>query len=219
MVFLAMKIMISADEDDLLLSNDTLRRMLRAFTTSITLIIVSVPEGLPLAVSLAMAFSVDYMKKDNLLVKKMASVEGLGTVKDICTGKTATLTENDMHVSSYFVGGNTYNFGKTNSVGIDTLSETVRTTLIDCIIKNTEARVEMGDEKYYEAEGNGTEVAMLRFLQDNEVLVHEKLAERERVSEFECSIPFNPIRKRMSTVYRPFKGCSTVRVVVKGAPE
>ena len=97
--------------------------MLRAFTISITLIIVSVLEGLPLAVSLAMTFSVDYMKKDNLLVKKMASVEGLGTVENICTGKTATLTENNMHVSSYFVGGTTYKFDKMNSVGIDTLSD------------------------------------------------------------------------------------------------
>lgn len=118
MVYLAMKIMISSEEDDTILSNDTLRRMLRAFTTSITLIIVSVPEGLPLAVSLAMAFSVDYMKKDNLLVKKMAAVEGLGTVKDICTGKTATLTQNDMRVRAYFVSGKRYNFGGRDSVAI-----------------------------------------------------------------------------------------------------
>jgi len=175
-IYLAMKIMISADEDDTILSNDTLRRMLRAFTTAITLIIVSVPEGLPLAVSLAMAFSVDYMKKDELLVKKMASVEGLGTVKDICTGKTATLTENDMRVRSYFVGGNTYDFGGPDSSSITPLNDTVRETLIDCIIKNTDARVEMGKGNYYEAQGNGTEVAMLRFLQDNEIFVHEKLA-------------------------------------------
>ena len=45
------------------------------------------------------------------------------------------------------------------------------------------------------------------------------MTNRQRVSEFECTIPFNPLRKRQATVYRPYKGCSYVRIVVKGAPE
>ncbi len=81
-----------------LLESETIQRLLRTFTTALAVIIVSVPEGLPLAVSLAMAFSVDQMKKDNLLVKQMASCEKLGYIRDICTGKTATLTEDNMVV-------------------------------------------------------------------------------------------------------------------------
>ena len=67
--------------------------------------------------------------------------------------------------------------------------------------------------------GNGTEIAMLKWLQDNEVSVQDQLAKRERQGEFECKIPFGPVRKRETTVIRPWKGCSYVRVVCKGAPE
>lgn len=89
-LFIMCKIMFSSSDD--LLSNETLQKLLRSFTTAVSIIIVAVPEGLPLAVSIAMAFSVDTMKDDNLLVKKMEACENLAFVKDICTGKTATLT-------------------------------------------------------------------------------------------------------------------------------
>lgn len=72
LIFLFSKILFT---DDQFLSDTTLQKLLRSFTTAVAIVIVSVPEGLPLAVSIAMAFSVDYMKNDNLLVKKMASVE------------------------------------------------------------------------------------------------------------------------------------------------
>lgn len=61
-LFIMLKIMFN-DEDDLL-SNATLQKIIRAFTTSIAIIIVSVPEGLPLAVSIAMAFSGEAMRND-----------------------------------------------------------------------------------------------------------------------------------------------------------
>jgi len=77
-------------------------------------VIVSVPEGLPLAVSMAMAFSVDTMKKDELLVKKLVACETLGNVKDICTGKTATLTKNDQNVTKFFIGEHSFNFDRSN---------------------------------------------------------------------------------------------------------
>lgn len=84
---------------------------------------------------------------------------------------------------------------------------------------NCDARVEMSDDGFYEAVGNGTETAMLTFLQNNDFTVQDLLSKRQRESEHECSLPFNPIRKRQTTVIRPFKGCDYVRVVVKGAPE
>lgn len=108
-VFLVFQIIFSSSDD--LISNETLQKLLRSFTTAVAIVIVSVPEGLPLAVSLAMAFSVDYMKKDNLLVKKMASIESLGYVKEICTGKTGTLTQNNQRVKKFYVGENHYEFG------------------------------------------------------------------------------------------------------------
>lgn len=77
----------------------------------------------------------------------------------------------------------------------------------------------MSDDAKYVPNGNGTEVAMLKFLQENDIAIQDLMTNRERVSEFECCIPFNPSRKRQATVYRPFNGCKYVRIVVKGAPE
>lgn len=68
LLFLTCKIMFTNDS---LLSNDTLMHLLRIATICVTVVIVAIPEGLPLAVSIAMAFSIDTMKKDNLLVKKV----------------------------------------------------------------------------------------------------------------------------------------------------
>ena len=103
-LFLLCKIFFSSW---VLLDDNTPLRLLRIFTTAVAIVIVAIPEGLPLAVSISMAFSVDTMKKDNLLVKKMVACENLGYVKEILTGKTATLTKNDMKVAEYLVGGRT----------------------------------------------------------------------------------------------------------------
>lgn len=64
--------------DDQLLDAYTIQTLIRYFTTGPAIVIVAVPEGLPLAVSIAMAFSVDVMKKDNLLVKSLQAPETLG---------------------------------------------------------------------------------------------------------------------------------------------
>ena len=77
-------------------------KFLDFFTTAMAIIIVAVPEGLPLAVSLSLAYSIDTMKKDNLLVKKFSACESLGLVNTICTGKTGTLTSNDMNDKKYY---------------------------------------------------------------------------------------------------------------------
>jgi P-type E1-E2 ATPase len=81
-----------------LLSNETIQKLVRAFTTGVAIAIVSVPEGLSLAVSIAMAFSISKMKSEHLLVKKMAASENLAYTNIICTGKTGTLTEGNMEV-------------------------------------------------------------------------------------------------------------------------
>ena len=163
--FLLLKVLITSE---IFVSNLTLQKALRAFTTAVAVVIVSVPEGLPLAVSMAMAFSVDYMKRDNLLVKKMASVETLGYIKDICTGKTATLTQDDQQVISYYAGETQYDVKEQK---LNELNDVLRDTIIDCIVKNCDARVEMSEEGNFEPVGNGTECAMLHFLQENEISV------------------------------------------------
>jgi P-type Ca2+ transporter type 2C len=68
------------------------------FTYSIVIVIVAVPEGLPLAITLSLAYSVMRMKQDGILVRNLDSPETLGKVDEIITGKTGTLTKSDMKV-------------------------------------------------------------------------------------------------------------------------
>jgi P-type E1-E2 ATPase len=103
LLFIFLKIMFNSN--DSLLSNDTLQILIRAFTTSIAIVIVAVPEGLPLAVSISMAFSSEAMRKDQLLVKQNKACEELAFINNICTGKTSTLTTGEMHVEQFHTTG------------------------------------------------------------------------------------------------------------------
>ena len=214
-IFLIFQIMFTDEE---LLSFSTALTLLRYFSIGVSIVIVAVPEGLPLAVSISMAFSVDVMKKDNLLVKKVEAPETLGYIREICTGKTATLTKNDMSVNQFYTAGRTF-VNRERGLVDSGLPEIVIDLVKDCIILNCDARIEMSEDAKYSPEGNGTEVGMLKFLQENDIEVQDLLAKRHREGEHECSIPFGPIRKRQVEVIRPYKGCDYVRVVVKGAPE
>lgn len=72
--------------------------ILNAFILAITVIVVAVPEGLPLAVTIALAFSVQKMFKENNLVRSLHAAETMGGANEICTDKTGTLTQNRMTV-------------------------------------------------------------------------------------------------------------------------
>ena len=91
-----------------LLSWTTLTNILDYFTIAIAVIIVAVPEGLPLSISIAMAFSVDTLKKEELLIKKLEGAENMGSITEICTGKTATITQNVMNVTAFYTGERFY---------------------------------------------------------------------------------------------------------------
>lgn len=73
----------------------------RVFITAVVILIVAIPEGLPLAVSIAMALSIENLKKDKILIKNLESIQTCATVHDICVGKTGTLTEGHLKVSRY----------------------------------------------------------------------------------------------------------------------
>ncbi len=76
-LFLIIQIMFTEES---LLDYNTLQTLLRYFSIGVSIVIVAVPEGLPLAVSIAMAFSVDTMKRDNLVVKRIEAPETLGYI-------------------------------------------------------------------------------------------------------------------------------------------
>lgn len=77
-------------------SNKYLGELLSYFIIGITVVVVAIPEGLPLAVTLSLAYSTKKMLKDNNLVRKLAACETMGGASMICSDKTGTLTQNKM---------------------------------------------------------------------------------------------------------------------------
>ena len=145
--------------------------VLRYFMMAVTLIVMAVPEGLPMAVTLALALNMRRMLKSNNLVRKLQASETMGAVTVICTDKTGTLTENRMTVASMVVRGD---------------NPEVREMLYRAIALNTTATHEVG---------NPTEQALLRWLVSQGV-DYEQLRADNPVSGRE---PFSTERKYMST--------------------
>lgn len=85
-----------------LLSLDTLHQLVDAFIIAVSIIVVAVPEGLPLAVTIALAYSVGKMKDENNLVRYLQACETMGGADNICSDKTGTLTKNIMAVNRIF---------------------------------------------------------------------------------------------------------------------
>jgi Ca2+ transporting ATPase len=81
----------------------TISKVLDAVILSITIVVVAVPEGLPLAVTISLAYSVMKMKEDNNLVRRLDASETMGGADQICSDKTGTLTQNKMSVVSIYI--------------------------------------------------------------------------------------------------------------------
>jgi len=91
-------IVTTIKNDDKNFDIDFWKEIANGFVIAITVVVVAVPEGLPLAVTISLAFSVKKMQKDHNLVRKLGSSETMGNATEICTDKTGTLTQNKMNV-------------------------------------------------------------------------------------------------------------------------
>ena len=94
---------VSEDFMTSFLSVETVHEIIEYFIIAVSIIVVAVPEGLPLAVTIALAYSVDKMKDENNLVRYLQACETMGGAKNICSDKTGTLTKNQMNVTKIFI--------------------------------------------------------------------------------------------------------------------
>lgn len=154
---------------------------------AVTLIVVAVPEGLPMAVTLSLAFSMKRLMEQKTLPRTMHSCETMGATSVICTDKTGTLTQNQMQVHEVY-------FPELNGqhLGSDEFSRLVK----ESIGANTTANLDFSDSKKIKAIGSPTEGALLLWLNANGT---NYLDVRESV-ELKDRIPFSTEIKYMATV-------------------
>ncbi|MBQ8365353.1 MAG: calcium-translocating P-type ATPase, PMCA-type [Bacteroidaceae bacterium] len=182
---------------------DIVSGLLHSFMIAVTLIVVSVPEGLPMSVTLSLALSMNRMLKTNNLVRKMHACETMGAATVICTDKTGTLTQNQMQVAE----ANFFALGS-RPLADDVVSNLVK----EGIAVNSTAAL---DKAYGTVKtiGNPTEAALLLWL-DKQNIPYGPLREAEVVSR----LTFSTERKYMVTVVQsPLLGKKVL--YVKGAPE
>lgn len=184
---------------------DFVRFMLNTMMIAITLIVVAVPEGLPMSVTLSLALSMKRMLEANNLVRKMHACETMGAATVICTDKTGTLTKNQMSVSQMVVYG-------LNGQELDD-SEAAK-LMKEGIAANSTAFLDFSDRTKAKTVGNPTEAALLRWLFEQNV---DYLAIRDKV-EVVKQLPFSTKYKFMATVVKSDFSDENI-LYVKGAPE
>lgn len=220
------------------------QRFLQVFIVAVTIVVVAVPEGLPLAVTLALAFATTRMLKDNNLVRLLRACETMGNATVICSDKTGTLTQNKMSIVAGILG-NTSRFGdrkcpvssastspdsptkgKVTALEQDTpdssvtdfissIADDVKTLLKHSFAVNSTAFE--GEDEGGQATfiGSKTETAMLNFARDH-LAMGSVSEERSNVNVVQL-VPFDSARKCMAAVVKLSN--KRYRMLVKGASE
>lgn len=196
-------------------SSDALK-LLDFFAVAVTIIVVAVPEGLPLAVTLSLAFAMKKLMDERALVRHLSACETMGSVSCICTDKTGTLTTNHMIVSRAWVCENFMENKDHRSVDKlkSEISEDVLGIFLQSIFQNTSCEVTKDKEgKNSIVGGTPTESALLEF---GIHLGGDFRAQRTEYKILKVE-PFNSVRKKMSVLVALPNG--GVRAFVKGASE
>lgn len=177
-----------------------LQYLLDTIMICVTLIVVAVPEGLPMAVTLSLAYSMRRMLKTNNLVRKMHACETMGASTVICTDKTGTLTQNQMRVYA---------------MRSDDKGTTGQMLMREGIAVNSTASLDLSDVEKPVALGNPTEGALLLWLRDQKTDYRKLRSEAEIIDE----LPFSTERKYMATLVRSSLLPGKTILYIKGATD
>lgn len=219
------------------------QQFLQVFIVAVTVVVVAVPEGLPLAVTLALAFATTRMLKDNNLVRLLRACETMGNATTVCSDKTGTLTQNKMSTvagvlgtSSRFEDKRTPDSPESNSPisstqgkiaasdaevhnvsishFVSSLDDEVKSLLMQSIAVNSTA-FEGEQDGHENFIGSKTETALLSFARD--YLAMGPVSEERSNANVVQMVPFDSGRKCMAAVVK--LGHSHHRMFVKGASE
>lgn len=168
--------------------------LLTNFMVAVTLVVMAVPEGLPMAITLSLALNMRRMLKTNNLVRKMHACETMGAINVICTDKTGTLTQNHMQVSSW-----------------EREEGTAGAAMAEAAAVNSTAHLGAGGRHL----GNPTECALLEHLQQQGTS-YLSLREAATVT---ARLPFSTERKYMGTAILKDENSAKSMLYIKGAPE
>ncbi|KAJ9177367.1 hypothetical protein P3X46_012593 [Hevea brasiliensis] len=196
-------------------NGDNALELLEYFAVAVTIVVVAVPEGLPLAVTLSLAFAMKKMMNDKALVRHLAACETMGSATTICSDKTGTLTTNHMTVVKSCICMNIKELGqseKASSLFSEIPDSTVK-LLLQSIFNNTGGEVVTSKDGKLEILGTPTESALLEFALS---LGGNFQAEQQAVKLIKVE-PFNSTKKRMGVVLELPEG--GLRAHTKGASE
>lgn len=168
-----------------------------AFIFAVALAVAAIPEALSSIVTIVLASGTRILANENAIIRKLQSVEGLGSVSVICSDKTGTLTQNKMTVQKIYFDGNVID----KDENISCIAETL---VRDGVLCSDATR--HGDT----VTGDPTEIALIDFAQKHSIDADRLRSENKRINE----IPFDSDRKLMSTVYRDGESCI---MITKGA--
>ncbi|TMW63595.1 hypothetical protein Poli38472_002536 [Pythium oligandrum] len=185
---------------------------LNFFIIAITVLVVAIPEGLPLAVTIALAYSVKKMLKDNNLVRHLDACETMGSATTVCSDKTGTLTTNRMTVMQAWIGEQEFSNA---SDAVSAMSPATKEAFFNGVCINSTAeilpsKVEGGQPEHT---GNKTECALLQFARDGGV-EYPAIRSSNNIAHM---LTFSSAKKRMSVVIKTSE--SSCRIFTKGATE
>ena len=180
--------------------------IVNAFIIAVTVIVVAIPEGLPMAVTIALAYSLDKMKREHNLVKHLDKAEAMGNVNNVCTDKTGTLTLGEMRIAAFYIEGKVMKL-----INNEYPPDELRDFIFNNFWKNMTCveTVDPKDETKTRLNGDMTEKAIYHYLKEQKYKL-----EGNRKGDY--ILPFKSDYKYMISIYKEEDG---YMCYLKGAPE
>lgn len=211
--------------------NDTLIKIGQILIAAVVMLIVSIPEGLPLAVSIAMAMSIKNLKEDEIIVKNLEAVQACAQLNDLFVGKTGTLTKGNLKVKMIQISDQNEEEQVDQDENIlERISKNYAPHVVDDIAQNiisiTDVRLEACPiEAIYKPQGSPVEAGMVKFILENDYRINGKDVARlmkyrnsHETRKLVC-LPFDQALKRKIVIRQNPENDELARIYVQGAPE